>query len=198
MRTTLIAVAITAVFAGGLAAQQSGHCRAVGDSTEQAMRPGGMMHGGMMQGGMMHGGMMQGGMMDGGMMQGEMSMMPAHELVMRAMGFTPQRVKALGDRLDLTEEQLAALDRLGPGRQSSVQDTMAAGAAAGERLAELLEADVPDTAAIRVAALDALRPRWEAYAEMMVVAAAVQGILTPTQRELVAAAWCGVRQEPGG
>ncbi|MEE9472434.1 MAG: hypothetical protein V3V82_00440, partial [Acidimicrobiia bacterium] len=103
MKTVLIAALATITIAGGLNAQQSGHCQAAHDSTGQ-MRSGGMM------------GMMQGDMM---------SMMPASGTAMRAMRFAPRHVKALGDSLDLTAEQVAGHDQLVELSTTARRDLMA-------------------------------------------------------------------------
>ncbi len=174
MKTVLIATLVTITITGGLNAQQTGHCQAAGDSTGQ-MRSGGMM--GMMQGGMMQGGMMQGGMM---------SMMPASGTVMRAMRFAPKHVQALGDSLDLTAEQVAALDQLGELSTTAHRDLMATAKAAAEKLAELFDAGTVDSGAARAAALDAFQPQAAMHAQMLVDAVAVRRILTASQREMVA------------
>lgn len=189
MKTVLIATLATITIAGGLNAQQSGHCQAAGDSTGQ-MRSGGMMgmmqgdmmQGNMMQGDMMHGGMMQGGMMQGGMM----SMMPASQIMMREMRFAPTRVKELGESLDLTAEQIAALDQLVEQSAAARRESLATEEAAADRLAELFDTAALDSTAIRVAALDAFQPQAAMHAQMLVDAVAVRRILTASQREMVA------------
>jgi Spy/CpxP family protein refolding chaperone len=169
MKTVLIATLATITIAGGLNAQQSGHCQAAGDSTGQ-MRSGGMM------------GMMQGGMMQGDMM----SMMPASGTAMQAMRFAPKHVKALGDSLDLTAEQVAALDQLVEQSAAAHRDLMATATAAAEKLAELFDAGTVDSGAVRAAALDAFQPQAVMHAQMLVDAVAVRRILTASQREMVA------------
>jgi hypothetical protein len=179
MKTVLIATLATITIAGGLNAQQSGHCQAAGDSTGQ-MRSGGMM-------GMMQGGMMQGDMMHGGMMQGDMmSMMPASGTAMQAMRFAPKHVKALGDSLDLTADQVAALDQLVERSATAHRDLMATAEAAAAKLAELFDAGTVDSGAVRAAALDAFQPQAAMHAQMLVDAAAARLILTASQREMVA------------
>ncbi len=174
MKTVLIATLATITIAGGLNAQQSGHCQAARDSTGQ-MRSGGMM--GMMQGDMMHGGMMQGDMM---------SMMPASGTAMQAMRFAPKHVKALGDSLDLTADQVAALDQLVEQSATAHRDLMATAEAAAAKLAELFDAGTVDSGAVRAAALDAFQPQAALHAQMLVDAAAARLILTASQREMVA------------
>ncbi|MCH8143868.1 MAG: periplasmic heavy metal sensor [Gemmatimonadetes bacterium] len=174
MKTVLIATLATITIAGGLNAQQSGHCQAARDSTGQ-MRSGEMM--GMMQGNMMHGGMMQGDMM---------SMMPASGAAMRAMLFAPKHVKALGDSLNLTAEQVAGLDQLVEQSAAARRDLMAAGKAAAEKLAELFDAGTVDSGAVRATALDAFQPQVAMHAQMLVDAVAVRRILTASQRDMVA------------
>ena len=174
MKTVLIATLATITIAGGLNAQQSGHCQAARDSTGQ-MRSGEMM--GMMQGNMMHGGMMQGDMM---------SMMPASGAAMRAMLFAPKHVKALGDSLNLTAEQVAGLDQLVEQSAAARRDLMAAGKAAAEKLAELFDAGTVDSGAVRATALDAFQPQAAMHAQMLVDAVAVRRILTASQRDMVA------------
>lgn len=179
MKTVLIAALATITIAGGLNAQQSGHCQAARDSTGQ-MRSGGMM-------GMMHGGMMQGDTMHGGMMQGDMmSMMPASGTAMRAMRFAPKHVKALGDSLDLTAEQVAGLDQLVELSTTARRDLMATAKTAAAKLAELFDAGTVDSGAVRAAALDAFQPQAAMHAQMLVDAVAVRRILTASQREMVA------------
>ncbi len=179
MKTVLIATLATITIAAGLNAQQSGHCQAAGDSTGQ-MRSGGMM-------GMMQGGMMQGDMMHGGMMQGDMmSMMPASGTAMQAMRFAPKHVKALGDSLDLTADQVAALDQLVEQSATAHRDLMATAEAAAAKLAELFEAGTVDSGAVRAAALDAFQPQAAMHAQMLADAAAARLILTASQREMVA------------
>ncbi len=180
MKTVLIATLATITIAGGLNAQQSGHCQAARDSTGQ-IGSGGMM--GMMQGDMMHGGMMHGGMMQEDMM----SMMPASGTAMRAMRFAPKHVKALGDSLDLTAEQVAALDQLVEQSAAAHRDLMATAEAAAAKLAELFDAGTVDSGAVRAAALDAFQPQAAMHAQMLVDAVAVRRILTASQREMVAA-----------
>ena len=174
MKTVLIATLATITIAGGLNAQQSGHCQAARDSTGQ-MRSGEMM--GMMQGNMMHGGRMQGDMM---------SMMPASGTAMRAMLFAPKHVKALGDSLNLTAEQVAGLDQLVEQSAAARRDLMAAGKAAAEKLAELFDAGTVDSGAVRATALDAFQPQAAMHAQMLVDAVAVRRILTASQRDMVA------------
>ena len=184
MKTVLIAALATITIAGGLNAQQSGHCQAARDSTGQ-MRSGGMM--GMMRGGMMHGGMMQGDTMHGGIMQGDMmSMMPASGTAMRAMRFAPAHVKALGDSLDLTAEQVAGIDQLVELSTTARRDLMATAKTAAAKLAELFDAGTVDSGAVRAAALDAFQPQAAMHAQMLVDAVAVRRILTASQREMVA------------
>ncbi len=180
MKTVLIATLATITIAGGLNAQQTGHCQAARDSTGQ-IGSGGMM--GMMQGDMMHGGMMQGGMMQGGMM----SMMPASGTVMQAMRFVPKHVKALGDSLDLTDDQIAALDQLVEQSAAARRDLMATAEATAAKLAELFDAGTVDSGAVRAAALDAFQPQAAMHAQMLVDVVAVRRILTASQREMVAA-----------
>ncbi len=170
MKTVLIATLATITIAGGLNAQQSGHCQTAGDSSGNEMRSGAMM------------GMMQGGMMEEGMM----SMMPASGTVMRAMRFAPKRVKALGDSLDLTAEQVAGLDQLVELSTTARRDLMATAKAAAEKLAELFDAGTVDSGAVRAAALDAFQPQAAMHAQMLVDAVAVRRILTASQREMVA------------
>lgn len=174
MKTVLIATLATITIAGGLNAQQSGHCQAARDSTGQ-MRSGEMM--GMMQGNMMHGGMMQGDMM---------SMMPASGTAMRAMLFAPKHVKALGDSLNLTADQVAALDQLVERSATAHRDLMATAEAAAAKLAELFDAGTVDSGAVRAAALDAFQPQAAMHAQMLVDAAAARLILTASQRKMVA------------
>ncbi len=169
MKTVLIATLATITIAGGLNAQQSGHCQAAGDSTGQ-MRSGGMM--GMMQGDMMHGGMM--------------SMMPASQTMMGALRFAPKHVKALGDSLDLTAEQVAALEQLVEQGAAARRESLATAEAAADRLAELFDIAALDSTAIRAAALDTFQPQAAMHAQMLVDAVAVRRILTASQRELVA------------
>jgi Spy/CpxP family protein refolding chaperone len=194
MKTVLIAALATITIAGGLNAQQSGHCQAAGDSTGQ-MRSGGMMgmmHGEMMQGDTMHGEMMQGDTMHGRMMQGDMmSMMPASGTAVRAMRFAPKHVKALGDSLDLTAEQVAGLDQLVELSTTARRDLMATAKTAAAKLAELFDAGTVDSGAVRAAALDAFQPQAAMHAQMLVDAVAVRRILTASQRERVTAIRCG-------
>lgn len=164
MKTVLIATLATITIAGGLNAQQSGHCQAARDSTGQ-MRSGEMM------------GMMQGDMM---------SMMPASGTAMRAMLFAPKHVKALGDSLNLTAEQVAGLDQLVEQSAAARRDLMAAGKAAAEKLAELFDAGTVDSGAVRATALDAFQPQAAMHAQMLVDAVAVRRILTASQRDMVA------------
>ncbi len=169
MKTVLIATLATITIAGGLNAQQSGHCQAARDSTGQ-MRSGGMM------------GMMQGDMMQGGMM----SMMPASQTMMREMRFAPTRVKAVAESLDLTAEQIAALDQLVEQSAAARRESLATVEAATERLAELFDAAALDSTAIRAAASDAFQPQAAMHAQMLVDAVAVRRILTASLREMVA------------
>lgn len=179
MKTVLIATLATITIAGALNAQQSGDCQATGDSTGQ-MRSGGMMS-------MMHGGMMQRGMMQGDMMQGGMmSMMPASGTVMRAMRFAPKHIKALGDSLDLSAEQVAGLDRLVELSAAARRESLATAEAAAEKLAELFDAGTVDSGAVRATALDAFQPQAAMHAQMLVDAVAVRRILTASQRDMVA------------
>ena len=172
MKTVLIAALATITMAGGLNAQQSSRCHAASDSSGNQMRSGAMM--GMMQGGMMQGGMMQGGMM---------SMMPASRTVMQAMRFAPKHFQALGDSLDLTAEQVAALDQLVELSATAHRDLMATARAAAEKLTDLFDSDTVDSAAVRAAALDAFESQAAMHAQILVDAAVVRGILTAAQRE---------------
>lgn len=113
-------------------------------------------------------------------------MMPASGTVMRAMRFAPERVKALGDSLDLTAEQIAALDQLVEQRAAARRESLATAEAMAERLAELLDAAALDSTAIRAAALDTFQPQAAMHAQMLVDAVAVRRILTASQREMVA------------
>ncbi len=174
MKTVLIAALATITIAAGLNAQQSGHCQAGRDSTGQ-MRSGGMM------------GMMQGDMM---------SMMPASGTAMRAMRFAPKHVKALGDSLDLTAEQVAGLDQLVELSTTARRDLMATAKSAAAKLAELLDAGTVDSGAVRAAALDAFQPQAAMHAQMLVDAVAVRRILTASQREMVAD--MAIRSHSGG
>jgi Spy/CpxP family protein refolding chaperone len=145
--------------------------------------------------GMMQSGMMQGGMM---MMQGGMTgMMPAHEVVMRAMLLSPQHVTALGEDLNLTDEQIAALDHLRQPAMATPHGHMASEKADGDTLADLFDAEVPDTAAIRAAAVELFQSQAGMHVQTLVNAAAVKQILTPSQREVVLAAASGVHCEDG-
>ncbi len=180
MKTVLIAALATITIAGGLNAQQSGHCQAAGDSSGNQMRSGAMM--GMMQGGMMQGGVMQGGMM---------TMVPASGTVMRAMRFAPKHVQALGDSLDLTAEQVAGLDQLVELSAAARRDLMATAKAAAAKLAELFDAGTVDSGAVRAAALEAFQHQAAMHAQMLVDAVAVRRILTASQRERVTAIRCG-------
>jgi len=173
LKITVVVAAAMIASAGGLNARQR-HCQTASDSAGHVMEGGGMM--GMMQGGMMRGGMMQGG---GGMME----MMPVSGAMMRGMQLAPARVKALGDNLDLTAEQIGALDQLIEQTVTVHRELKASVTAAGERLTELFDAETVDSAAVRATALEVLEPQAAMHAQMLADAAAVQQILAASQRE---------------
>jgi Spy/CpxP family protein refolding chaperone len=128
------------------------------------------------------------GMMHGGMMQGDMmSMMPAAGTAMRAMRFAPKHVKALGDSLDLTGDQITALDQLVELSAAARRESLATAKTAAAKLAELFDAGTVDSGAVRAAALDAFQPQAAMHAQMLVDAVAVRRILTASQREMVTA-----------
>ncbi len=131
----------------------------------------------------MHGGMMQEGMMQGG--GGMMEMMPASGAMMRGMQFAPARVKALGDSLDLTAEQIAALDQLIEQRATAHRELKASATAAGESLTELFDAETVDSAAVRSTALEVFEAQALMHAQVLVDAAAVHRMLTASQRDVV-------------
>ena len=106
---------------------------------------------------------------------------------MQAMRFAPKHVKALGDSLDLTADQVAALDQLVEQSATAHRDLMATAEAAAAKLAELFDAGTVDSGAVRAAALDAFQPQAAMHAQMLVDAAAARLILTASQREMVAA-----------
>jgi Spy/CpxP family protein refolding chaperone len=106
---------------------------------------------------------------------------------MRAMRLAPKRVKTHAESLDLTAEQIAALDQLVELSATAHRDLMATARAAAEKLTELFDGETVDSAAVRAAALDAFEPQAAMHAQMLVDAAVVRGILTAAQRETVTA-----------
>lgn len=129
-------------------------------------------------------GMLMGGMMGQGMMgSGMMRMMGGGMGMMATGGPGPTALLRMGDSLELTGEQVSALESMGADLQSQVQGRMTAMMTAHQAAA---------------AALDSETPNWEAYegnletaADIMVrthvmmarTARDARDVLTPEQRE---------------
>jgi len=168
-RTILILTLAGGLVTAGLAAQEHEHRHAGPDSARAMM------------------GAREGRSMSGMMaMMANMQTMPGGALMMRAMRFTPQRVRAHAEALGLSADQTAALDRLIERQSGNPKTMMQAMKAATARLSEQFDALTIDTAAVRAAALDVFRTEANMHANMLVNAAAVRAILMPAQRERAA------------
>ena len=180
MRTAAAALAALAL-AAPLGAQE--HRPAPpSDSTAPAARcPAGMML--MMQEmGMMGTGMKSGETPDPGTSD-EMKRMAT--VMADVMRFEPRHVLAAGDRLELTSAQVRQLERL-----VAVREAAHRGARQGMSWTEVrdaLDAQTPDTAAVRRAAEGTLAHSSALHVRMAVDAAAVKALLSPEQRDKVPA-----------
>jgi hypothetical protein len=124
------------------------------------------------------------GMMRRGMMEGQgMAMMPAHDVMQRAMRLSPARLLAHTEALGLTAEQTAQLERLAARDSAAPQERMTAVMHAAEELARQFDAAKPDTAAVRAAAERLMALHGRLHAEQLATAAAVRGILSAAQLE---------------
>jgi hypothetical protein len=180
MRTAAAALAALAL-AAPLGAQEHRPAPPA-DSTAPAARcPAGMML--MMQEmGMMGSGMKRGETPDPGI-SGEMMRMAT--VMADVMRFEPRHVLAAGDGLELTSAQVRQLERL-----VAVREAAHRGARQGMSWTEVrdaLDAQEPDTAAVRRAAENTLAHSSALHVRMAVDAAAVKALLSPDQREKVPA-----------
>jgi Spy/CpxP family protein refolding chaperone len=197
------ALLVLALIPTGLGAQEH-------QTPEREGHAGQQQEGPCMMAGKMQAGMMSGSMMDTGPMHGQMRGM-THDMgmvmgmvggraTMQAMRLQPRHILSLREELDLTPEQVSTLEALGGAHYAKGQVAMAVMRAERQHLAELLEADRPDTAAVRGAARVLAERHGDMYVRALTTAAAVRGVLTPAQREKVSVMpcpMCGMDGAPG-
>ncbi len=127
---------------------------------------------------------MSGEMMGPGMLDYGLPMsMPDGGLMMDVMRFQPDRVLALQQQLRLSLEQIDDMERLIAARWDAERSMRISMEAAVKQLQAAVEADVPDTAAVRRQALRLAALRDALYAEVVVSGAASRRILNEQQRE---------------
>jgi hypothetical protein len=143
------------------------------------------------------------GMMGSDMKRGETpdpsisgEMMRMATVMADVMRFEPRHVLAAGDGLELTSAQVRQLERL-----VAVREAAHRGARQGMSWTEVrdaLDAQEPDTAAVRRAAENTLAHSSALHVRMAVDAAAVKALLSPEQREKVPAPkGCPALPHPG-
>lgn len=123
--------------------------------------------------------------------------MPDRGLVTEVMEYQPDRVLGLRRELGLSAEQVSGLEELLENRGNAEQAMRIDMQAAIEQLQQTVEADEPDTAAVRRVALRLASRRDALYAELAVNAAASRTILTDRQREELITGPCGLHHVHG-
>jgi Spy/CpxP family protein refolding chaperone len=109
--------------------------------------------------------------------------MPDRGLLMEVMQYQPNRVLGLQEQLELSTKQVSKLEELITDRGNAEQTMRINMQAAINQLQKAVEAEEPDTAAVRRDALSLAGQRDALYAELVVNAAASRKLLTDQQRE---------------
>lgn len=145
-------------------------------------------HGGMM----MHGRMMDHGMMGPGM----------DAMMMGGMEYSPAHLLAMNGELSLTAQQITALTALRDAAQRAHEAGMDKAKTHLDELRTALDANVPDTAAIRAHFLAAHEAMGQAHLAMLIANARAKALLTDAQRAQLAKMHRGMmegrRRGPGG
>jgi hypothetical protein len=180
MKSAIALSLALAVTTTPLAAQQHMHGTQADSTNSAAMAcPSGMMNMmGMMQ--------MMGEAGPQGMMGGDSMMaMPGHEVMLEVMRLTPQRVLSLKDSLDLNTDQVMRIEALQAEQGASASDDNMA--RRHEALRRAFETENPDPLEVKMAAEGLMSSHARMQAQHISRAAAVRGILSPEQRELLGA-----------
>jgi Spy/CpxP family protein refolding chaperone len=161
MKLGMRALALTALLAAPLAAQQPMES----DSVRHA-----------------HGGMMGPGMMEHGMMGPGMTEM----MMMGGMEYEPAHLLAINSELSLTAQQITALTALRDGAKRSHDAAMDRIKTHLDELRSALDAATPDTTAIRTHFLAAHDAMGQAHLAMLITNVRAKALLTDAQRAQVA------------
>jgi hypothetical protein len=123
--------------------------------------------------------------------------MPDRGLLMEVMQYQPNRVLGLQNQLRLSTEQVNNIEKLITERGNAEQTMRINMQAAINQLQNAVEAEEPDTAAVRRDALQLAGQRDALYAELVVNAAATRKLLSDPQREELLNGPCALQHVHG-